>query len=92
MFYPEFGRSLRSDAAAPTFLKQEHLAFFCTRFMEESAGLDGRLKGMSVVFWSTVAHLLLISRDEYSILLKVAAERLIPHAAQTMECLSVTRF
>lgn len=58
-------------------------------FMEKSTGLAQRLKEMSVILWNAAAHLLLISHSEipesisgmleYSILLKIAAEWLIPH-------------
>lgn len=73
----------------PKVPESDRLAFFCMWFMEESIGLNLGLKEMSFVIWSTVAHLLLISHDEiperisgmleYSILLKIPAEWLIPH-------------
>lgn len=88
VFYRECGSNLSWDAAVALLLELEQLAFFCMWFMEESTGPDLRLKEMLVIIWSAVAHLLLISDNEiperisgmleYSILLKIAAEWLIP--------------
>lgn len=79
------GDNLSWDAAMPIFLE---VAFFCMWLLEESTGLDQRLKEMSVNICNTAAHLLLISNNEIpewissipgcSILLNITAEWLVP--------------
>lgn len=84
--YSVFYNNLSWDAALPVFLEAEHLAFFCMWFMEESTG--SKIKGdvshhleHSCPPASHIAHEIperISGMLEYSILLKIAAEWLIP--------------